>query len=321
MLEGNTMGTTYHVTYMDSVGNSYQHEIDSILQVVNQSMSTYIPTSSISQFNNMDSTGSVIVDAHFGKVLELAQQVYWQTEGAFNPTVMPLVNAFGFGFENLGEVDSTVIDSLRQYVAFDSIDLIFVVDPTSLTEQVRVDKVKAGVQLDFSAIAKGYGVDVVGELLESKGVKNYMVEIGGEVRCRGNNIQGNPWRIGIEKPVEGNVGDYEVVAHLTDVSMATSGNYRNFRVDNGKKYVHTINPVTGWPEMNNTLSVSILAKDCATADAYATAGMVMGVDKAFPMLDSLEGLEAYFIYVDSTGTMQTRATDGYKAVIQDTTGQ
>lgn len=316
-LEGPTMGTSYHITYMDSLGLDYQQQVDSVLSVVNQSMSTYIPTSLISQFNQMDSTGSVMVDEHFGLVMELAQQVYWKSDGAFDPTVMPLVNAFGFGFENLEQVDSVLIDSLKGFVAFDSVDLIYIVDPKTLTEVVRIDKKKTGIQLDFSAIAKGYGVDAVGRLLESKGVTNYMVEIGGEVRCRGNNIQGKPWRIGVEKPVEGNAGDYEVIANLTNISMATSGNYRNYRVSNGQKYVHTINPKTGWPEMNNTLSVSILAEDCATADAYATAGMVMGVDKAFPMISELEGVEAYFIYADSTGEMQTLATAGFKQVLTD----
>lgn len=310
-LEGKTMGTTYHITYLDSAGSNYQPSIDSVLLAVNNSMSTYIPTSLISQLNNRDSMRQLEVDVHFAKVYDISRRVYFASSGAFNPTVMPLVNLFGFGFEKMGTVDTLIVDSLRALLQFDSVMLVTIM-PETVSEKYIVFKKLQNVQLDFSAVAKGYGVDVVGLVLESKGITNYMVEIGGEVRVRGKNKEGELWRIGIDKPNE-NLGaghEFEVVIQLDNESMATSGNYRNYKEKDGVKYVHTINPSTGWPEVNNTLSVSVIAKDCATADAYATAFMVMGVDKAYEIALADTALEAYFIYSGSNGELLTKETPG-----------
>lgn len=272
-------------------------------------MSTYIPTSLISQFNQRDSMRQLEVDEHFANVYNLSRDVYFATAGSFNPTVMPLVNLFGFGFEKMGEVDSMKVDSLKNYLAFDSV-ILLTIGTENVGKKYIVFKQIANVQLDFSAVAKGYGVDVVGLLLEGKGVKNYMVEIGGEVRVRGINKSNELWRIGIDKPREdlGGGHEFEAIAQLDNESMATSGNYRNFKEKDGVKYVHTINPKTGWPEVNNTLSVSVIAKDCATADAYATAFMVMGVDSAFKVAAGNPELEAYFIYSDTNGNLLTKQT-------------
>jgi FAD:protein FMN transferase len=313
-LHGKTMGTTYNITYLDSTESDYQKQIDSVLLVVNNSMSTYIPSSLISQFNQRDSMRQLQVDDHFAKVYFLSRRVYQVSQGSFNPTVMPLVNLFGFGFEKMGQVDSATVDSLRNYLQFDSILVVSVVDPKTGSEKHIAFKTSPYVQLDFSAVAKGYGVDVVGLLLESKGISNYMVEIGGEVRVRGNNPEGKQWRIGIDKPEVGAIPgvDLKAVIQLDNESMATSGNYRNFKEKDGQKYVHTINPKTGWPEINNTLSVSVIAKDCATADAYATAFMVMGVEKAYEIALNDTALEAYFVYSGAKGELITKATPGIK---------
>lgn len=311
-LQGNTMGTTYNVTYLDSAGNDYQMEIDSVLVVVNNSMSTYIPTSLISRFNQMDSVGEIIVDYYFAEVFEISSKVHEASAGSFNPTVMPLVNLFGFGFEKLGDADSLKVNSAKALLVFDSIKLLYVIDPTNFEEVAIIEKRHPTVQLDFSAVAKGYGVDVVGQVLESKGIQNYMVEIGGEVRAHGKNKDGGLWRIGIDKPDETLETGHELnaIIQLDNESMATSGNYRNFKEKDGKKYVHTINPKTGWPEVNNTLSVTVVAPDCATADAYATAFMVMGVEKAYPIALEDTTLEAYFIYSGDSGQLLTKHTPG-----------
>jgi thiamine biosynthesis lipoprotein len=310
-LEGKTMGTTYHITYLDPDTVNHQNSIDSVLLAVNNSMSTYIPTSMISQFNQRDSMRQLEVDMHFAKVYNLSREVFFATSGSFDPTVMPLVNLFGFGFKNLGTVDSFKVDSLKAMIQFDSVVLVTIM-PETVSEKYIVFKKVPNVQLDFSAVAKGYGVDVVGLLLESKGITNYMVEIGGEVRVLGTNKDGELWRIGIDKPEEAAIPgvDLNAIIQLDNESMATSGNYRNFKEKDGKKYVHTINPKTGWPEINNTLSVSVVAKDCATADAYATAFMVMGVEKAYDIALADTALEAYFIYSGPNGELLTKQTPG-----------
>jgi FAD:protein FMN transferase len=310
-LEGKTMGTTYHITYLDPDTVNYQKAVDSVLLAVNNSMSTYIPTSMISLFNQRDSMRQLEVDGHFAKVYNLSREVFFATSGSFDPTVMPLVNLFGFGFENLGTVDSFKVDSLKAMLQFDSVVLVTIM-PETVSEKYIVFKKVPNVQLDFSAVAKGYGVDVVCLVLESKGITNYMVEIGGEVRVRGTNKDGELWRIGIDKPSE-NLGaghEFEAIIQLNNESLATSGNYRNYKEKDGVKYVHTINPKTGWPEINNTLSVSVVAKDCATADAYATSFMVMGVDKAYEIALADTALEAYFIYSGTNGELLTKQTPG-----------
>lgn len=326
-LEGKTMGTTYHITYLDSAGNDHQQAVDSVLVAVNNSMSTYIPTSLISEFNRMDVEAAMPVDSHFYLVYEVAKSAYLASDGAFDPTVMPLVNLFGFGYEKLGEVDSAKVDSIKAYLRFDavSVKLLHLKGDLSINKELQPAAYKdiAEVQLDFSAVAKGYGVDVVGLLLESKGIQNYMVEIGGEVRARGHNASGSLWRIGIDKPQEGAAAgqEFEAIISLDNESMATSGNYRNFKEQDGKKYVHTINPKTGWPEISNTLSVSVIAKDCATADAYATTFMVMGVEKGYELATRLkeEGtyIEAYFIYAGENGELLTKATPGLEGKLKE----
>ena len=229
-------------------------------------------------------------------------EVYEATEGSFDPTVMPLVNYWGFGYagEPITRVDSNKVDSLVQFVGFEKV----------IFEALALKKDRPGVQLDFSACAKGYGVDEVGRFLETQGCNNYLVEIGGEVRARGINQRSKNWQIGINTPQEGGaLDDYQAIVKLKDLSLATSGNYRNFYELNGVKYSHTINPKTGFPERNTLLSASVFAKDCMTADAYATAFMASGLDKAFDVALQNSEIDAYLIYSDEDGQMQVKYTE------------
>ncbi len=312
--DGRTMGTTYRVTVPAGSAhlNTLQNSADSILNVVNASMSTYIGTSLISGINtSADTDEAHEVDDHFVAVFKKAREVYEKTAGAFNPALGPLISAWGFGAQDRREVSSETVDSLLKLVDFTGFTLI---PPYSITK--RMSK----AQLDFSAIAKGYGVDAVAELIEAKGINAYFVEIGGEVRTRGQHPSGRAWRTGIDKPIAQTTDqvdrEIQTVIELSNRSLATSGNYRNFYVRDGKKYVHTINPETGYPEENDLLSASVSAADCMTADAYATAFMVLGKDKALDLAQRLEGIEAYFVYADDAGNFQEVQTNGFPTTIK-----
>lgn len=314
-LAGNTMGTTYHISYRDSLGRDLQSSIDSLLLVFNQEVSTYIPDSRISQFNKSDTGVFVHISAapYFVNNFKLSGLVYGHTGGWFNPSVMPLVKYFNFGPDRkpLTEIDSAVVDSLRGLVNFDAVSITE--DPTG----AMIRKTIPHLQVDFSAIAKGDACDEVGKLLESRGLRNYMVEIGGEVRARGFQSKEFGWMVGINTPKEeATVKDMEAIVELRNMSLATSGNYRNFHEINGVKYAHTINPFTGYPEKNTLLSVSIFAKDCGFADALATGCMAMGLEKARTMVNRLQDVEAYFIYSDETGNMQEEYSSGAKDYIR-----
>ncbi len=312
-LQGKTMGTTYNITYAGE--ENHQTAIDSILQVVNSQVNTYDPTSTISQFNQ--STEGIdlgiekeAVEAelyklrkHFIINYEQAREIYEKTSGGFDPTVMPLVNYWGFGYtpkQPITAVDSNKVDSLRQFIGLDKISY----------NDTRLSKSLQGVQLDFSALAKGYGVDEVGRLLEAKGINNYMVEIGGEVRARGKNSKNEYWNMGVNTPKEGAATNELFAAiRLDNQSIATSGNYRNFYEVAGVKYSHTINPKTGFPERNTLLSASVIAKDCMLADALATSCMVLGLEKAKQLIDRFEEVEAYFIFGTADGKMDIYLTE------------
>ncbi len=301
---GETMGTTYMVKYHDAGKRSHKKAIDSILVAVNQDLSTYIPDSYISVFNKEKKT-TYKGAPHFDKVFIKAKEIYQKTDGAFDPTVMPLVNYWGFGYtpkKAVTDIDAAKVTEMMTSVGFNKI-----ISPNIST----YTKQNANTQLDFSAIAKGYGVDVVADFLEQKGIENYLVEIGGEVRTKGKNPRGNWWLTGINTPVsDASVKDFQAKVSLQNKALATSGNYRNYYEVNGKKYAHTINPKTGYPEANTLLSASVFANDCMTADAYATACMVMGMDKAYALINRYSELEGYFIYSDENGDMQTKYTKG-----------
>ncbi|MEX0968664.1 MAG: FAD:protein FMN transferase [Bacteroidia bacterium] len=301
-IAGETMGTTYHVTYRDSLNRDLQSGVDSVLKVVNQSMSTYIPTSLISQFNQ--SSRGILMDQHFKTVFAKALEVAANTGGAFDPTVAPLVNAWGFGFKKQDNVDSAMIDSLMAFVGYEKV-------------QIKGDsaiKLQPEVMLDFSAIAKGYGVDAVAAYLESNGISNFMVEIGGEVMARGRNSHGQWWTIKILRPADkaDQTSAGEAVASLADQALATSGNYQQFYEKDGRRYSHTINPETGWSVEHNLLSASVIAPDCMTADAYATAFMVMGKEKALQYAERQQEVQVFLIFENEDKTLETFLSEDLK---------
>lgn len=287
--EGLIFGTFYHITYKST--ESLAEEIKQQLLRFDASLSPFNDTSLITRVNRGE---PVEVDAWFEHVFTASQQIYRRTGGAFDPTVSPLVNAWGFGFRQGIFPDSAQVDSLLALVGMDKLTL----------DGHRVVKSDSLVTLNFSAIAKGYACDVIGQLLADRGIDDYMVEIGGEVAVSGRNPEGNAWRVGVNRPTveDGEAGTIEEVLQLTGGGLATSGNYRNYRVVDGKRIAHTIDPVTGYPVQHSLLSATVWAPDCMTADAYATAFMVMGLERSRALADSLPGIEALFLYQHDTDT-------------------
>ena len=290
-LQGFVFGTSYSIIYYDDTSN-YQKEIEALFDKVNQSTSTYIPTSDISRINNGE-TG-IKVDEYFQEVFQKSAKIHKETDGYFDPTVGNLVNAWGFGPKKaLNNLDAKKVDSLMQFVGFEKVKLNGNLIIKELPE----------IHFDFNAVGKGYGVDVIGRFLESKGIENYLVEIGGEVRCKGVKPDGNEWSVMLDSPnTDGSRTAYDVLS-LTDASMASSGNYRKFRVsDTGEKYVHTINPKTGYAKESNLLAATVFGQlDCADVDAYATAFMAMGLEKTKTFLQTKPTLKVVLIYVDNDG--------------------
>jgi thiamine biosynthesis lipoprotein len=302
-LAGFTQGTSYHITYESKRGENLQEEIDTLLADFDKTFSIYLPASIISRINRNDP--DVIINEPFIRVFNKAYEIYKATEGAFDITVAPLVNAWGFGFTEAANADSLMIDSLLQYVGMDKVEL----------EGEKIRKKHNELMLDCNAIAQGYSVDFISDYLDRKGIKNYLVEIGGEINTRGVNEKGNIWRIGIDKPIENNLipGIHlQAVIRLNNRSLATSGNYRKFYEKNGVKYAHSIDPETGYPVLSNLLSATVLAENCMTADAYATAFMVMGLEKTKDFLLKHKELETYLIYSDDQGNYQVFITDVLK---------
>lgn len=317
-VQGKTMGTYYNVTYEDARQRNFQSAIDSLLLALNEEVSTYIPTSVISTFNSAEDSLVLAEDGrrydHFLTNLMAAAEIYAISDGAFDPTVMPLINFWGFGYserEPVTKVDSSKIQTLQALVGFDQLDLV------EGSERIVLKKPRPGIQLDFSALAKGYGVDIVGQLLEKKGVENYLVDIGGEVRGRGLSAKGKRWSIGVSQPSEtSRLTDLVAVIPLDNQAMATSGNYRNFYEVNGVKYSHTINPQTGFPERNTLLSATIVADNCMKADGLATACMVKGTTASIKWIQELQGVEAYLIYGKEDGSMGSWYSEGLKDVFE-----
>ena len=248
-------------------------------------------------------------DSLFTDVYLLAEQISKETHGAFDITVAPLVNAWGFGFDSSTLVDSITIDSLRQFIGFNKVSL----------QNGKIVKSDPRIKLDCSSIAKGYGVDCVARLLDKKGIENYMIDIGGELVMKGKNAKMDTWRIGINKPIEDSLSqnqELQTVLTLTNAGLATSGNYRNFYYKDGKRYAHTIDPRIGYPVQHNILSATVVAKDCATADAYATSFMVLGLDSAKAICNRHPELDAYFIYATPDGKNDIYFTEGMRHYIR-----
>ncbi len=307
-LKGTTFGVVaYNVKYIDSLQRDFQPEIDTLLKAFNQSLSTYLPSSEISRFNQQDSL--VFESDFFYPVLQASREVFEATQGAFDPTVAPLVNAWGFGFKKEELPDKARIDSLKTLIGFDYIEF----------DERKVAKKKPNVMLDMSAIAKGYGVDVVATLLEKKGITNYFIEIGGEAVCKGKNERNELWTLGITNPryKQPNEKPAYKLVKIENRAMATSGNYENYYIKDGKKYAHTISPQTGYPIEHSLKSASVFAPDCMRADAYATAFMVLGFEKSKEILAKLKNIDAYLIYEDEEGNLKSFATENIKKYVFD----
>ncbi|MCF0236552.1 MAG: FAD:protein FMN transferase, partial [Bacteroidaceae bacterium] len=291
--EGKIFGTTYHIKYAST--RDYQSEIDRVLNDVDMSMSLFKAGSTLSKFN---ANQPYDADPMFVEVVELSQQISDQTHGAFDITVAPLVNAWGFGFKHKDKVTPKQIDSLRKNVGYKLLKV----------ENHKVVKLNPLTTVDMGAVAKGYAVDQVAKLLSEKGCKNYMIEIGGEVVVRGENPEGKRWTLGINKPIEDSTktaNEIQTLIRLSQGGVATSGNYRNFYYQGGKKFAHTIDPKTGYPVQHSLLSATVIAPTCAQADAFATSFMVMGLEAAQQVLAQRNDLAAYLIYADSNGKLAT----------------
>ena len=303
---GLIFGTIYNITYQHE--GSLKAEIDEQLKLFDGSLSMFNDTSTISRINqNID----IVPDTFFLRVYRRAMEISEETGGAFDITVAPLVNAWGFGFKEGTFPDSLQVDSLLQLIGYQKV---------GLNAEGKVEKQDPRITLDCSAIAKGYAVDVIAQLLASKGIENYMVDIGGEVDVKGHNPNGELWRIGINRPTDDSLSvnqDLQTVLSLTDVGIATSGNYRNYYYRDGKKYAHTIEPRTGYPVQHSLLSATVIARDCMSADAYATSFMVMGLEEAQRFADTHPDIEVYLIYADEQGGYQTYMSKGMEEFIKD----
>jgi thiamine biosynthesis lipoprotein len=303
---GYAQGTTFHISYLfDNEAKDRSLAIDSILKSVDRSLSTYDPQSLISKLNRGD---TISIDAHLMEMLKQSEEVFENSSGYFDPTIAPLVQFWGFGPKANANKDTALVDSILAFTGFEKLDY-----------KNASFVLPLGMSLDFNAIAQGYTVDVIAEYLEAEGIRNYMVEVGGELRCLGHNYKGKNWRIGVDKPVEeiDQQDRFQFILALDSASLATSGNYRKFWVDSitGLRYSHTINTKTGWPAKNRLLSASVIAPQASMADAYATAFMAMGLEKAIKFIDQKQGLEAYLIYSDKNGNWQIHQSPGFAKML------
>lgn len=302
---GLIFGTVYKVTYQ--YDDNLKEEIEAALKHFDGSLSPFNDTATITRVNHNE---DFVPDTFFINVFRRSMEISKETDGAFDITVAPLANAWGFGFKKGTFPDSAMIDSLQEITGYTKV---------KLSAEGKVIKQDPRIMLSCSAIAKGYAVDVVAQLLEQKGIRNFMVDIGGEIVVRGENPKKELWRIGINKPVDDSLSvnqELQTVLNITNIGMATSGNYRNYYYKDGKKYAHTIDPRTGYPVQHNILSATVIARDCMSADAYATAFMVMGLEEAELFANAHPDIDACFIYSDKDGKLQTFLTNGMEKYVK-----
>ncbi|WP_044402600.1 FAD:protein FMN transferase [Lacinutrix sp. Hel_I_90] len=300
-LTGPVFGTFYDITYYSESNPNYTKQIDSLFYIINKSMSNYQANSDISKVNRHELE---VVDTHFVTVFNISKQIYDETEGVFDPTIGKLVNAWNFGSEqNKTKLDSVKVDSLMQFVGFDKIGL----------KNNTLIKTTPKPYIDFNAIAKGYAVDVISIFLEQQNISNYMVNIGGELRAKGENFEKQSgWTVGIENPNFDGSQSYDKVFVLKDEAMATSGTYRKFKLDeSGNRYAHIIDTKTGYPTKTNILSVSVIAENCMLADGYATAFQAMGIDKVKQFLSNHQELKAYLIFENEKQELETLSLNNF----------
>lgn len=312
-LSGPTMGTKYNIAVQTETPEKVQASIDSILNHFNLSMSSYIDTSTLSFFNAADSVFcfSSASDPYFVPIFEKSKEVYQKTSGVFNPAIAPLVDYYGFGYKEkkpLKAMDTLKIKELLKLLVFDS---VFISKDSQ--DMICIHKPNKDIKLDFNSISPGYAVDVIARFLEKAGMRNFMIELGGEVRTMGLNDKNKEWVIGINKPKEGaKETEIELPLQISNKSLATSGNYRNMYESKGQKFAHIINPITGISQPTDILSATVIADDCMSADAYATAFMVLGLKKSLELVEQLNGIEACFIYDnEGDGVFEFSVSNGF----------
>lgn len=305
--DGIIHGAPYHIVYKSPAGEDFHTEIDTLLKDMNMIFSTYEKESTISKVNRNE---EVILDSVFTNAFKQSVEISELSGGAFDITCGPLVNAWGFGPEERERMTPEKIDSLLRITGFQKVKL----------ENSHIIKENPNMKINMNAIGDGLFCDQIALMLDKKKCTDFLVEIGGEVVAKGKNEKGNIWTIGINKPVDENTFvNNEIVAkiQIENKSMATSGNYRNFYIEDGKKYAHTIDPKTGYPVEHSMLSATVLAGDCTNADGFATAFMVLGIEKSIELSKKLRGFEVYFIYADSTGNNQVYMSEGFKRILKE----
>ena len=303
-LQGLAQGSYYAVTYYDEQERNFQHEIDSIFHAVDMSVNLWVDSSVISKVNRNE---EVVLDQIFIDNFNIAQEAAKLSDGYFDPTVSPIVAAWGFSYKVGDSITPQLIDSLKQWVDYRKVRI----------ENRKVIKENPNITLDFNAIAQGYTSDLIAAFLESRGIKSYLVDTGGEIMAKGEKNNGKPWIVGIEKPAENKDSEQVVQTRiaLRDKGLVTSGSTRKYVERNGKRYSHSINPKTGYPVEHNVLSVTVLAENSVWADALASICMVMGLEQSLPLIESLDGVEAYYIYSNEQNELETFATEGFKTLI------
>ena len=306
VLQGLAQGSYYAVTYYDAENRNFQPEIDSIFHAVDMSVNLWVDSSIISKVNRNE---DVTLDSIFLDNFRIAMETARLSDGYFDPTISPIVAAWGFSYKSGDSITPQLIDSLKQLVDYRKIRI----------ENGKVVKENPDMKLDFNAIAQGYTSDLIALFLESRGIKNYLVDTGGEIMARGSKPNGQPWIVGIEKPAENWDSEQVVQTRITlrDKGLVTSGSTRKYTERNGRRYSHCIDPKTGYPVEHNVLSATVLAENSVWADALASICMVMGMEKSLPLIESMDGVEAYYIFVNAKNELETFATEGFRKLIID----
>ena len=304
VLQGLAQGSYYAVSYYDAENRNFQPEIDSIFHAVDMSVNLWVDSSIISKVNRNE---DVTLDSIFLDNFRIAMETARLSDGYFDPTISPIVAAWGFSYKSGDSITPQLIDSLKQLVDYRKIRI----------ENGMVVKENPNMKLDFNAIAQGYTSDLIAAFLESRGIKNYLVDTGGEIMARGSKPNGQPWIVGIEKPAENWDSEQVVQTRITlrDKGLVTSGSTRKYTERNGRRYSHCIDPKTGYPVEHNVLSATVLAENSVWADALASICMVMGMEKSLPLIESMNGVEAYYIFVNEQNELETFATEGFRELL------
>jgi thiamine biosynthesis lipoprotein len=304
VLQGLAQGSYYAITYYDEQGRNFQHEIDSIFHAVDMSVNLWVDSSVISNVNRNE---EVVLDDIFIDNFNIAQEAAQLSDGYFDPTISPIVAAWGFSYKHGDSITPQLIDSLKQLVDYRKVRI----------KNGKVVKDNPAMTLDFNAIAQGYTSDLVAAFLESQGIKNYLVDTGGEIMAKGEKPNGKPWIVGIEKPAD-NWDSEQVVQTriaLRDKGLVTSGSTRKYVERDGRRYSHCIDPKTGYPVEHQLLSVTVLAENSVWADALASICMVMGMEQSLPLIESMDGVEAYYIFANDKNTLETYTTEGFNELL------